>query len=963
MPSLDISTKIRANLRAAGGNPAIVTSSETWSYDHLAAEVAEIETRLSGHCSTPVFICQRRSPRAIATYIAAYLSGNYTVFLAPDAANEQRQRILASYPPGMIVDDALNITFSDVETMMPHIEAAEVAYSIFTSGSTGTPKGVMISRDNLRDFIADIATLYGIGAHDRVLAFADFGFDVAMYEIYVALSTGAALCLIDETEKQDPMSVQRFLLRSGVSVAEIPPAILPFLSPENLPSMRLLSVGGEQVNQEQVDRWVAHMQVFNGYGPAECTIAFTQHEFRTGDPANLIGTVQGDNKIILLDPDSNQAILGDGHGELCVAGSYVGMGYSATPFICHHHEGGQYYRTGDIVSIRDGKISIFGRTDDIVKRHGVRISLKEIDATVLDITAAKNVRTVFADGAIITFVTGRAPSDTTRLPQRIENVLGKKRAPNHICWVEKFPLTKNGKVDVRALLATFESQLETVAETEDGIAGKVLAVACEVLKKNVNPHDNLFNLGSQSIDILRILHRVEIEFDRQIPYFVFANAPSVDGLCKYLTENDVGEHEIADPAPEPERTFVTDYLRGLAASGKTAAAYFLDRIIARDGDRSFCDVCTILEYRGSDEALDGYLRVIEEAFAEWASKPFQFVGINMADPKSQADGVTRADLTRAFAKMVPDELAATDCHKFGAVLCGDKTFLLFMHTHTDVDGYSLGRFLEVLETKWRTATSGGKRAPASERAATAPFAEAPPQPNCVEVAAQVPKLLDTISAGLPQTDTRHPADMDTEPQVFEFAVGGAEFEQIKVQAARAHASVAALLLWKCKDWLCGLRGAAGTPFWVPVDGRSSMALRRMNCVASALPLILSDTGDVEDAHRALVGLKSFEAVPMELIVDGVGKIGPDDQVAVPNLFAFQNCGDFDLEESDLELGYFETLHSAPIFTYYRKILRGLSSSICFSSTRDRLHCRVEYTPSSGLNEAALSELKSRILTA
>ncbi|MCP4659524.1 MAG: AMP-binding protein, partial [bacterium] len=318
----------------------------------------------------------------------------------------------------------------------------QAAYLIYTSGSTGRPKGVVVPHRGLGNLATAQIELFGLRPGDRVLQFSSLNFDASVWEIAMALSVGATLCLAPP-ERLLPGSPLRELLderritcvtlppsalavletrpgkaRASVLVAassgisgphqrpdELPQALpLPPLGkgvkgvpakplgPNELPALATLVVAGEACSPELAWQWSAGRRFFNAYGPTETTVCATAGRY-LGGPRLPMGTPIANNGVVVL--DRHQRIVGIGVvGELAIGGLSVARGYLGRPALTAERfvpdpfagdpGGARRYRTGDLGrSLVDGTIEFLGRIDHQVKLRGFRIELGEIETVLV----------------------------------------------------------------------------------------------------------------------------------------------------------------------------------------------------------------------------------------------------------------------------------------------------------------------------------------------------------------------------------------------------------------------------------------------------------------------------------------------------------------------------------------------------------------------------------------------------
>ncbi|HEX5288637.1 MAG TPA: amino acid adenylation domain-containing protein, partial [Streptosporangiaceae bacterium] len=206
--------------------------------------------------------------------------------------------------------------------------ADSLAYAIYTSGSTGTPKGVLIEHRAIVNLMG-WAQHHAWGHHrgDRVAQLASASFDISVWEIFGALSSGAELLLIPGGAEGLVEAPERYA--AGVTHMTLPPSVLETLTPEQLPSLRVCIVAGERSQLPLLRRWSAAATLFNAYGPTEAAVGVSM--------AACAGRLDVDVSVPIGRPVANtRAFVLDGWlrpvpvgvaGDLYVAGVQLARGY------------------------------------------------------------------------------------------------------------------------------------------------------------------------------------------------------------------------------------------------------------------------------------------------------------------------------------------------------------------------------------------------------------------------------------------------------------------------------------------------------------------------------------------------------------------------------------------------------------------------------------------------------------
>jgi amino acid adenylation domain-containing protein len=364
--------------RQAPQSIAVVSEDTQITYGELnrrANQLAHHLERQGVGPQTLVGLSMGRSVEMIAALLGIWKAGCVCLPLDPAYPQERLAAILDDAHPQMVI------------TELPGGESehtprcrADLAYVIYTSGSTGRPKGVMVDHRGLANVASEQARWFDAGPASRILQFSSLSFDASIFEIIMALSTGATLVISPRNELMQTLREQR------ITIATLPPSVLASMPVETLPDLKVLNFAGEPVPVQLAALWSSEgRRLFNLYGPTECTIWSTGAEI-TGEPS--IGKPIANVRVYLLDRYMEPVPSGI-PGELCIGGIGVARGYLNRPeltaerFVPDPFSAGPLYRTGDLARYRaNGDLEFLGRIDRQVKVRGFRIEPGEIEAAL-----------------------------------------------------------------------------------------------------------------------------------------------------------------------------------------------------------------------------------------------------------------------------------------------------------------------------------------------------------------------------------------------------------------------------------------------------------------------------------------------------------------------------------------------------------------------------------------------------
>ncbi|HEY9345620.1 MAG TPA: amino acid adenylation domain-containing protein, partial [Inquilinus sp.] len=433
-----------------------------------------------------------------------------------------------------------------------------LAYCITTSGSTGKPKAVGNSHKGLLNRLHWMQAEYGIGPGDRVLQKTPYGFDVSVWEFFWPLMTGACLVVAEPGAHRDPEALGRVIRAEGITTLHFVPSMLgAFAASGELPgctSLRQILCSGEALPRELQDEVLGQTAagLHNLYGPTEAAIDVTVWACRPegGGRSVPIGHAIANTRIHILDADLNPVPEGVS-GELYIAGVNLARGYLGRPDLTADRfvpdpegpSGSRMYRSGDLVRRRsDGAIEYLGRLDHQVKLRGLRIELGEIEAGLRAYPGVRDAVVVLRDGRLIGYVAGDAQPDEAALKQHLAAMLPEYMVPSRLLWLERLPLSANGKLDRKALPdPEWESSADSRAEPEGETELIIASIWIEVLGlTHVSRHDDFFSLGGHSLLATRVASRLRQALAVELPLAALFETRTVAGLAALIDRHGRG---------------------------------------------------------------------------------------------------------------------------------------------------------------------------------------------------------------------------------------------------------------------------------------------------------------------------------------------------------------------------------------------------------------------------------------
>ncbi len=477
---------------------AFCSDSETSSFSGFSADARRIGTWLVKHDlekhNVAIFIdksvnCLR------AMFGSAYANACYTV-LDICSPKERLISILSTLQPDCVIVDKGSAgrwpleqvpVFHLEEMLVCEADTALLArvhasmcdtdplYILFTSGSTGVPKGTVICHRSVLAYASTICRTFSIDEKTTWGSQTPLYFSMSVLDVFTTVLSGASFCIIPKLLFSFPGMLMEYLNEKRVNAIYWVPSALGIVANFNtFDEIRPLYLekvlfAGEVMPVKPLKVWqraLPHALFANLYGPTEitdtCTYYIVDREF-ADDETLPIGVPFDNCDILVLDKDNRRVLPGSNeNGELCVRGSFLGLGYYNNPektaaVFTQNPLNTSYpelvYRTGDLVAYNDKAELVYcGRKDFQIKHMGYRIELGEIEAAISAVDGIIDCACVYADSQIVLFYQAAGLEEAELQIQIIRRLVSYMR-PTKLVRLRVLPHNANGKIDRKHLTA------------------------------------------------------------------------------------------------------------------------------------------------------------------------------------------------------------------------------------------------------------------------------------------------------------------------------------------------------------------------------------------------------------------------------------------------------------------------------------------------------------------------------
>ncbi len=482
----------------------------------------------------------------------------------------------AGYAGQVVRLDALSeraaVAMQSAERFSPRetgVQPDDLCYLIYTSGSTGKPKGVQIEHRQAVHFVQAEQRMFAIQPEDRVYQGFSLAFDASVEELWLAWASGAALVAgAGELSTHAGPALSRALADARVTVLSCVPTLLAMLE-EDVPTLRLLIVGGEECPHGLVTRWWRpQRRLVNTYGPTEATVVATCADLHPEQPVTIGRPLPGGRAYVL--DEALRPVPTGADGELCLAGPGIARGYLGQPeltaqkFVANPFDNGanaRLYRTGDLARWTPaGEIEFRGRIDSQVKVRGFRVELSEIETILLQAPGVQAAAVAVREDAagvrqLVGYVVPDAamPINGARLFATLREQLPPYMVPATLVRVASLPMAVSGKVDRRLLTPPNDGEriepceiFQAPRNEVEALLAGVWATVFAVDRVSVDA-DFFYDLGGHSLTAARLVSELrQRRMFEAISILDVYQHPTVAGLAAKLLEKMPEPTEFRD---------------------------------------------------------------------------------------------------------------------------------------------------------------------------------------------------------------------------------------------------------------------------------------------------------------------------------------------------------------------------------------------------------------------------------
>jgi len=562
---------------------AIKNNGEAYLYREILDRAKVIAAQISLYITPEnqnVIVYMPRSPDALVCLIAIWLANSTYVYLDPKENTNRKKKILEITKPTLVLSNFsyfqylldLNddLSIIDIDSITETTDYPNefnlknsASYMLFTSGTTDEPKAILQNTRTLLNLNRHMSQY--VCANISTLQYAQLSFDVSLQEIIFTLLNGGTLIIVsDDIVRTTPLKLLNIIVLEKVTHAFLPPitynAIADVWSKEQkrLPSLSHVFCSGEQFVLSKSGYNFSKREKFkliNQYGPTETHVAleFALNEEMI-DKGNFpywapIGYPIANTKIELLN-ELGQTVPNSVIGEVFISGAGVAERYhhpisENNRFVIMNNR--RFYKTGDKAYRTKYGLIYSSRTDEQVQIQGHRLELSEIRHAIMKHPIVLDCAVIHHENNIYGFVRAKKINfPEISIKDFISCILPTYAIPKKIFILNKFPITKNGKIDLKNLQTLLMNERKHISMFENPTEKALAKLWSELLlHDNFSNQDSFFNIGGNSLLLTSLIFSIETLFGVELDLKEIYQHQTIFSLSKLIEKKNISNYMLS----------------------------------------------------------------------------------------------------------------------------------------------------------------------------------------------------------------------------------------------------------------------------------------------------------------------------------------------------------------------------------------------------------------------------------